>query len=254
MSKVIVGYTGLVGQTLLDNIKFDYFFNSSNINKFNSIVNDGDDLLLTCLSSNKRVVTQNIKQDLDNITNITNILSKKKYSSIRLISTVDVYSDSPKGSDEDYIPNISKLGYGSNRYLFELMIRDFIKCDDLKIFRLAALFNNKIKKNVLYDLLNGTPFEINENSTFQWYNLDNLYSDIENLSNKYPDQKTFNLFNEPIETVDLINLFDKTDCKIVKGSRMDYNYKTKFSDTGYLKHQDEVLIELKEFIKSYGNI
>jgi hypothetical protein len=254
MNKIIVGYTGLVGQTLLDNIKFDYFFNSSNINEFESIVNDGDELVLTCLSSNKRIVTQNVKQDLDNINNIINILSRKKYSNIKLISTVDVYSDSPKGSNEDYIPNIFKLGYGSNRYLFEMMIREFVKCDDLKIFRLAALFNKKIKKNVLYDLLNGTPFEINENSTFQWYNLDNLFSDIEYLSNKYSDQKVFNLFNEPIETVDLINLFGKTDCKIIKGDRMDYNYKTKFSNSGYLKQQDEVLIELKEFIEKYDNI
>ena len=35
---------------------------------------------------------------------------------------------------------------------------------------------------------------------------------------------------------------------------MDYNYKTKFSNTGYLKQQDEVLIELKEFIEKYDNI
>ena len=34
MSKIIVGYTGVVGQTLVDNIKFDYFFNSSNIDEF----------------------------------------------------------------------------------------------------------------------------------------------------------------------------------------------------------------------------
>ncbi len=254
MSKIIVGYTGVVGQTLVDNIKFDYFFNSSNIDEFESKVNDGDELILTCLPSNKRVVNQNVKQDIENIYNIMCVISKKSYSTIKLISTVDVYSDSPKGSNEDYIPNISKLGYGSNRYLFELMICDLVKCDDLKIFRLAALFNNKIKKNVLYDLLNGTPFEINENSTFQWYNLDNLYHDIEYLSIKYPDQKVFNLFNEPIETTDLIKLFDKTDCKIIKGNRMDYNYKTKFSSSGYLKHQDEVLIELKEFIKKYDNI
>ena len=254
MSKIIVGYTGVVGQTLMDNIKFDYFFNSSNINEFESVTSDGDELILTCLSSNKRVVNQNVKQDLDNISNIVSIVSKKSYSSIKLISTIDVYSDSPKGSNEDYTPNISKLGYGANRYLFEMMISEFVKCDNLKIFRLAALFNNKIKKNVLYDLLNGTTFEINENSTFQWYNLDNLYSDIDYLSNKYSDQKVFNLFNEPIETVDLVKLFDNTGCKIVKGSRMDYNYKTKFSNSGYLKQQDEVLIELKEFIEKYDNI
>jgi len=248
--KIIVGYNGLVGQTIMQSREFDHHFNSSNINTFDDIVNDGDDIFLSCLPSSKRIINKNILDDFNNIINIINIISKKKYSSVTLISTIDVYTDSPIGSKEDYKPNISKLEYGSNRYLFELMVREFVKCDDLKIFRLGALFNNLLKKNILFDLINEKDFDININSRYQWYNLDNLHSDIENLSKKYPNEILFNLFTEPIETSDLVSLFPKNKSKIIFGDKIDYNYMTKFNSNGYLHTKKELMLEINNLISN----
>ena len=36
--KILVGDTGLIGQTLLDNMIFDKCFNSSNINTFENVM------------------------------------------------------------------------------------------------------------------------------------------------------------------------------------------------------------------------
>lgn len=252
--KLIIGNTGLVGKTLSDKLDFDYSFNSSNINSFNDIVKDGDELFLTCLPATKWLVNKNIPNDIYNILNIINIISSKKYSKITLISTIDVYNDSPFESNEDYNINVSNLNYGNNRYLFELLVKNLVVTDDIKIFRLPALFNKYIKKNILFDLLNNNNVsDINKNSSFQWYNLDNILDDINYYSNKYPNEKTFNLFTEPLESIEIIKLFPELVDETCIKDRIEYNYCTKYNDSGYIQCKDDVLKEIKRFINEISS-
>lgn len=245
--KLLIGNTGLVGQTIQKFERFDGHFNSKNIYTIKNIKKDGDELFLTCLPASKWLVNKNLKEDIDNINNIIEILKETHYSKVILISTIDVYNDSPLFVDETYSPNISKLSYGNNRYFFELMVKEFIKADDLKIFRLPALFNNQIKKNILYDLIhNNNVNEINQNSFFQWYNLDNLWSDINTLTKKYPEEIIFNLFTEPIHTSEIVELFPHHMNKVQDGPKIIYDYYTKFG--GYISKKNNVLGEIKKFI------
>jgi len=248
-AKILIGSTGLVGTTLKESINFDYEFNSKNINTFinNDYVNA--ELYLSCLSATKWLVNKDITSDLKNIYKLIDIISKKTYSKIIIISTIDVYVDSPQKSDESYSPNIKSLSYGTNRYLFELLIDNFIKTDDLKIFRLPGLFNKHIKKNIIFDLINNSNIDqINLNSTFQWYNLNSLSSDILYFSEKYPDRKIFNLFPEPLETSEIIKLFPKHVDKVQYKDSIVYNFKTNLTEFGYLKTKESVLEDLKNFI------
>lgn len=250
--KLLIGNTGLVGQTIQKFEKFDEYFNSKNIELIKNIKKDGDELFLTCLPATKWLVNKNLKQDIDNIYKIIELLSGTQYSKIILISTIDIYNDSPLFVDETYSPNVSKLSYGNNRYIFELLIREFIKADDLKIFRLPALFNNLIKKNVLYDLINDNNVNlINKNSIFQWYNLDKLFNDINKYSQEYPNEVIFNLFTEPIFTEDIINMFPKHINKVQNGPKLMYNYQTKFG--GYIDKKSNVLKEINKFIYEFSN-
>lgn len=248
--KILVGNTGLIGQTISQYEEFNYTFNSKNINQFIDTVPDGCELFLTCLPATKWMVNKDLKQDINNINNIINIVSKKSYSKVIVISTIDVYNDSPMKSNEDYSPNISKLSYGNNRYLFELLIREFVKTDDLKIFRLPALFNNKIKKNVLYDLINNNNVnQINSNSSFQWYNLNNLSTDIKKYSEKFKNETLFNIFTEPLDTKDIISLFPRHENNVTfLENRVVYDYTTKFNGTGYISSKTMVLLEIKNLI------
>ena len=249
--KIIIGNTGLVGKTIQKYENFDYYFNSSNINDFENIVSDGDELFLTCLPATKWLVNKNLSGDLDNMYNIIKTISTKSYSKVVLISTIDVYNDSPIGVDETYAPNIGKLSYGNNRYIFELMVRDYVKTDDLKIFRLPALFNNLIKKNVLYDLIhNNSVDQINQNSFFQWYNIDNLVLDISKFSKEYPDETLFNLFTEPIHTSDIVELFPQHIDKVQTGSKLIYDYQTKFG--GYIDNKESVLKQIKKLVNEFS--
>jgi hypothetical protein len=198
------------------------------------------------------MVNKNLTADIQNINNIINVISKFHYSKITLISTIDVYNDSPLSSNEDYYPNVSKLSYGNNRYMFELMVKKMVKYDDLKIFRLPALFNSLIKKNVIYDLIhNNNVDQINQNSYYQWYNLDNLYNDINLFSTQYPNETLFNLFTEPIYTAEIVKLFPHYIDKVKNGDFAIYNYKTKFGDD-YISNKNKVLNEIKQFVNEFS--
>lgn len=248
MSKtILVGSTGLVGKTLRENVEFDHIFSSQNISQFQETVEDDGEIYLSCLPAAKWLVNQDLPKDINNINNLIRILSTKRYSRVVLISTIDVYNQSPLGSTEDYMPNIGNLSYGNNRYLFEMFVRSFLRTDDLKIFRLPALFNRHIKKNVIFDLLNNNNVKnINPNSAYQWYNLDQLASDIDDYIFLFKEKTLFNLFPEPVETSEIVSMFNyQIDAA---QPRIQYDYKTRYTSSGYIKNKKQSLEEIKNFI------
>ena len=253
--KILVGNTGLVGITLQEKIKFDLLFNSKNINELTNYDLNGTDIYLSCLPATKWLVNQDIPKDIDNINLIINYLSNFNFNRIILISTIDVYVDSPLLSDEDYSPNFKSLNYGSNRLSFELLIKQKMKYNDLKIFRLPALFNKHIKKNILFDLINNNNLDqININSKYQWYCLDSLVDDIDSIIEYNPKETLFNLFTEPIETTEIIKLFPKhNNTDFLTGQNVTYDYKTKHYNTGYIETKTQTLLKIKKFINEFIN-
>ena len=250
MKKILIGNTGLVGQTLKDKIKFDLEFNSSNIQNFNDYELEGSDLYLSCLPATKWMVNKDVVGDIENIMRIFDIIKGHTYRKIILISTIDVYVDTPHLADESVEPVMKSLNYGSNRYFFELLVKQ-MKSEQTLIFRLPALFSKRIKKNILFDLLNNNNIEqININSSFQWYNLDRLVDDI----NQYELSGTYNLFTEPIHTRYIVKLFGIDSKNLQSSSKpVAYNYKTQYDPSGYMQNQQEVFYEIKEFINEYRN-
>ena len=229
-------------------------FNTSNILDFTKKVHDESILYLTCLPATKWLVNKNIQEDLNNILKITNAINQIRFHKIILISTIDVYCESPTHSNEDVFPLIKTLNYGSNRYFFEMLIKKTFTYNDLKIFRLPSLFGKHIKKNIVYDLLNDNNIDkINVNSSYQWYDLNDLVNDINYLSYEFPKSTVFNLFSEPIETNYLIkNIFELKNITNNQ-NRIEYNYKTKFNNTGYIQSKDLVIEKLIRFKNEYIN-
>lgn len=250
--KVLIGSTGLVGSTLKETIDFDYEFNSKNIHTFEQAVPDGCELWLSCLPATKWLVNKNLKQDMENIMKILTIIKYKTYSRVILISTIDVYNDSPMLCDESYKPNFGGLSYGNNRLMFEYLVDKFLTKDDYKIYRLPALFNNKIKKNVLYDLINDNNVtSINRNSYFQWYNLNNLHKFISETCET--ERTVFNVFTEPLKTLEIIELFPQHKDKIpFIDNSVVYDYKTNLTESGYIQTAEEVLKEIKELVDEFS--
>ena len=251
--KLLIGNTGLIGTTLKDSMLFDHEFNSSNIDTFSSLeIPNHCDLYLACLPATKWLVNQNPSADLDNILKIIDVISSKSYRNIILYSTIDVYSNSPEFSDEDYIPKISKLDYGSNRYLFELLVKSNIKYEKLLVLRLPALFGKHIKKNIIYDLLNNNQVnKIQLNSAYQWYNLNRLVDDTNHYITTHEQFLCVNLFSEPVNTQHIIDLFPNIKTVDRKTKGQYYNVQTKYSTSRYIKSSEHILLELQEFISEY---
>ena len=133
------------------------------------------------------------------------------------------------------------------------MVVKHLNYENVKIFRLPALFSKNIKKNILYDLLNNNNIHmINKNSSFQWYNLNDLTSDINFYEEKYPNEVIINLFTEPLESEEIINLFPKHKEKVTySDTKIVYDYTTKHSSTGYIKSKEIILNEIKELINEF---
>ena len=127
--------------------------------------------------------------------------------------------------------------------------------NELKIFRLPALFSKNIKKNILYDLINNNNvYDINKNSYYQWYNLENLIYDINYYIKNYKNEMVYNLFTEPIKTDDIINLFPLYDKKKFRYLEpINYCYKTKFNSTGFIENKENILKQIKLLINEISN-
>jgi hypothetical protein len=171
-----------------------------------------------------------------------------------LFSTIDVYNLSPKYSDETYDPNFGKFEYGSNRLFFEKMVDQFIEKENIYTFRLPALFGKYLKKNVLYDFIHRNNLDsINLNSYYQWYDLNDLVFDMYHYSERYPKEKLFNFFTDPIYTKDiLIKFFPEYDIKN-ESNLIEYNYKTKYSNSGYMKTKDSIFEKMESYINEIRN-
>jgi hypothetical protein len=248
--RLIIGYNGLVGKTTTSQEKFDYCFNSGNINNFSEVCQDGDELFLSCLPASKWLVNKDPLKDLKNMISIVETIAPYQFSKVTLISTIDVYNGMQQGSTEDSTIEPTILTYGSNRYLFEQMVQTLVKTTDLRIFRLPALFSKDIKKNVLYDLLNSNMVEnISIASKYQWYNLEYLSRDIAKYSNEYPQRSTYNLFSEPLETIEIVKLFPQYSLDTFSTKQeVEYDYRTVLSQDGYIYTKESVLQDIRALV------
>jgi hypothetical protein len=200
------------------------------------------------------MVNKDPQSDIDNMLRIISVLSKNRYKRIVLYSTIDVYSECPLGADENYSLQLGSPSYGTNRLLFEKLVVHTLQCDRVVILRLPALFGKHIKKNILYDLLNNHQIDkINYNSSYQWYNLNNLTSDTDYYLN-YAETgiQAINLFPEAVNTSDVLDMFEVDKSKVdTKSTKIQYDYKTNLTSTGYIKSKKEILAEIIDFINEY---
>lgn len=244
--RILVGYSGLIGKTLSDGIDFDFKFNSSNIDEYSDIVPDGCDLYLSCLPATMWSVNADLVGDLENILSIVKKLGNKQYRNVFIFSTIAVYCDSPENSNETCLPQFGKTIYGSNRYLFEMLVRDSLKYKNLKVLRLPALFGKHLKKNAFFDLMNNNQVDrINTSASYQWYNLANLVKDVEQSGGINGD--IINLFSEPVSVEELLTEVFEMSLDNKKPFN-NQNFRTIHSDTGYWESKENILKQMKDFL------
>lgn len=253
MSKeALIGYSGFVGSNLARQHAFTDLYNSQNIDAIKGREYD----LVVCAGASAVmwVANKEPQEDWKKINSLLERLKTIKTKRFVLISTIDVYP-SPSSVDESILPEPQEHNrpYGKHRLMLE---KEVAKLFNTTVLRLPALFGRGIKKNFIFDLIHNHMLDYTHpESSFQYYNLDNVFKDITfALTHNIP---VLNIATEPVKAKHVaqqslgITLNPSKDAKILSYD-MHSQYATLFGSSSekYLYTLKEVLPELIQFIKS----
>lgn len=249
----LIGYTGFVGGNILQQARFDRFYNSSNIEdirgkSFDLLVSAGTSALVW-------LANKEPEKDLEAINKLIRSLQYVKAKKFVLISTIHVYPN-PIGVDEDSkVDIVHQQPYGKHRFLLENFVS---KHFDATILRLPHIFGEGIKKGPIYDLLNKNQIEnIDSRSALQCYNLACIWKDVTiALKNNL---KILNVAIEPVSVKEIaryafgMEFENKTAAQPLKCDFHTKHAKIWGNNSKYLYDKRVVLEDLKKFVENYKN-
>jgi hypothetical protein len=197
----LIGFTGFVGSSLHRSAGFARLFNSVN---FRDMSGCSFSTLVCCgVPAVKWLANKDPDADKAAIEALEGVLRSVRAERFVLISTVDVYP-CVSGSDEATDCNSPNHPYGTHRLNFERFVRS--QFDSALIVRLPALFGRGLKKNVLFDMLAARNLDqVSPRSSFQWYSVDRLWSDI--LRADAAGIDLLNVATEPLQTKEIAHRY-----------------------------------------------
>lgn len=110
------------------------------------------------------------------------------------LSSCDVYPDcsSPETTEESACPDITRQSpYGFHKYLAELCVQHAAR--DWQIFRLGGFVGPGLKKNAIFDIMNGGPLWLDPASELQFLHTDEAARIVLDLARTGPGREVFNL-------------------------------------------------------------
>lgn len=249
--EALIGYTGFVGGNLNAQHEFSHKYNTKNIDDIDG--REFDLVVSAATYAEMWKINQDPEGDLAQINGLIDHLKTIKTKQFVLISTVGVYK-APNGADEDAELETEGLPpYGANRIVLENFVRD--NFEQSLIVRLPGLFGDGLKKNVIFDLLNNNMVEkIHSQGVYQYYNLGNIWQDIQTALDN--DLSLVNFATEPVRTDELaaycfgLENFDQAP-EGVKPARWDmYSKHAEVYDgtAPYLYSKQRVLDDIKAFV------
>lgn len=248
MPRALIGYTGFVGGNIIRQTNFDRVYNSINIDTMADI---GMFDIVVCAAphSMKWRANKYPEDDLISLKKLFHVLGKIQTRKLILISTIDVYPEA-RMVDEDTPINLEILSpYSKHRRLLELFVENRF---DTLVVRLPGLFGMGLRKNYIYDLLHNQPSFVHQDGIMQFYNLDNIWRDI-NVALKY-GIKYLNIASEPISVKEIaIKAFNIDYKNIISPPPFAYDMHSKHAlfwnrAGSYLYGKNVILSELKSFI------
>lgn len=251
MKSALIGYTGFVGSTLGRQRAFDAFFNSKNIQDIGGQHYD----LIICAGApaEKWKANANPDQDRASLALLSSSLKSCTADRVILISTVDVYAN-PNGVDEDTQIDASiTQPYGRHRYELELFIAEHFP--KTHIARLPGLFGVGLKKNLIFDLLNGKYDWTDHRSQLQFYDLSRLWTDLQQMVTA--NLPLANFATEPVLASDIASRCFNLAYKTVRDQAPPvYDMRTKFADTlgghgHYLYDAEETFQRIRQYVTGH---
>jgi nucleoside-diphosphate-sugar epimerase len=163
---------------------------------YNDHVGKSCDVLINASGSSSKVLaTKDPLQDFDaTVRNTRKSLVDFKFKKYVLISSCDVYPDcsSPVTTKEDLEIDVSKQSpYGFHKYLAEECVRH--GTSDWLIVRLGGMVGPGLKKNPIFDILNGGPLWLDPKSQLQYMRTDDVSKITSMLIQRNLKQEIFNV-------------------------------------------------------------
>jgi nucleoside-diphosphate-sugar epimerase len=179
MKVFILGGTGFVGSAFCRRLALDPETTFVPINRENYVQYKGEscDLLVNANgNSSKILASRDPMADFDSsVRSVRASLEDFKYRRYIFLSSCDVYPDcsSPATTAEDQsIDLVRQSPYGFHKYLAELAVRKV--APDWLIFRMGGFVGPGLKKNAIYDILNGPKLWLHPDSELQFLLSDDL--------------------------------------------------------------------------------
>lgn len=247
----LIGSTGFVGGVLAGTHDFTYQFNRKNRLAMSEV--EVDWAVCAAAPGTKWLANAEPEADRAVIEQIIADLRGLRTKKIILISTVDVltnlvgqYEDSPAGDNGNLHP------YGSHRrYLEQVVASEF----DAHIIRLPALFGPGLKKNALFDLLQGETKFVDPRAVLQWYPLTRLWTDIERIVGA--NLRLVHIATEPFPLQEIVSgIFGTEIERDLVGVPVRYDMRTRYASvwgqTGdYIMSKEQVLNDIAQFVTSW---
>lgn len=246
----LIGHTGFVGGNLDRQAAFTDRFRSSTI----EAMRGREFTLVACAGAPGVKWKANREPEADRaaIERLVAVLDTVTADVVVLISTVDVYP-APRGVDEDTpIAPAEGHPYGRHRLWLEQRVAERFKT---VILRLPGLFGPGLRKNVIFDFLTGNALDqVNPRSTFQFYDLDRLWSDVGVA--RAAGLSLVNVATEPVSVADVARVgFGREFVNPDAPPAVHYDMRTRHavawgSNGPYLMDREAVLSGIAEFVAS----
>jgi nucleoside-diphosphate-sugar epimerase len=168
--RVLIGSTGFVGATLADQVAFDVAVHRPTLESVRGVSAD----LVVCagMPAAKWAINQDPVGDRENMLRLMDVVGSMAAERFLLISTIDVYGN-PAGVDESVPADLTHpQAYGRHRAVFEAFVRETFP--QALILRLPGLFGRRLRKNLVFDLLQGADdqyLKVNGSSSFQFFDV-----------------------------------------------------------------------------------
>jgi dTDP-4-dehydrorhamnose reductase len=251
MSDALIGYTGFVGSILLKQRAFEQRFRSANINDIDGRRFD----LVVCAAAPAQKWIANRESDADRqkIEGLIAHLKTVQCKTFVLISTVDVFK-TPVGVNEDTPVDEADLHpYGLHRRMLEQFVEAHFA--NHLIVRLPGLVGPGLRKNVIFDFLNGNNLHLIESQgVFQFYPMVNLWFDIQTALEV--GLNLVHLTAEPVSVAELSATgFGKTFDQTLANSPASYDLQSRYAHVfgghgGYQYSKRETIQAVRSYAQS----
>lgn len=146
-------------------------------------------------NSSKILASKNPMEDfIATVQNTRKSLLDFQFKKYLLVSSCDVYPDfmSPEKNREDSEIDITRQStYGFHKYLAEECVRH--GSQDWIVVRLGGMVGIGLKKNPIFDIINGGPMWVDPQSELQYMNTDDVARIVFNLIDKGMTKEIFNV-------------------------------------------------------------